>query len=445
MPLQKLTSQYINQHNLCTVNHTVLLAISGGVDSMVLLHILQTLGYSVAVAHCNYQLRGNASDADEALVTQYCKENNITIFTKKMDTATYMAEHKIGLQEAARTLRYSWFATIINPTTNLPYQYIATAHHANDNVETVLMNICKGTGIAGLRGILPKQTNIIRPLLYATKAQIEAYSTTHNIQYLTDASNATNKYSRNYMRNQVLPLLAQQYPQIVNNIVQNIDRCTDIEHLYTEIVNNKIKKITEQKGNELHIPLLKLTKEKAYKTLLYEIVKPYNFTTNQLAEIIKLFKANNSSYITSTTHQIIKNRNWLIITTLTTTEANNIIIEANTNIINFALGKIEILTTHNLTVINDANTACIDAALLTFPLLLRPFRKGDYFYPLGLPKKKKIARFMIDNKLSKTQKENTWVLENNGLVIWVVGHRIDDRYKVTANTNAIYLLKLSKF
>ena len=445
MPLQKLTSQYINLHNLCTVNHTVLLAVSGGVDSMVLLHILQSLGYSVAVAHCNYQLRGNASDADEALVTQYCKYNNITFFTKKMDTATYMAEHKIGLQEAARTLRYSWFATIINPTTNLPYQYIATAHHANDNVETVLMNICKGTGIAGLRGILPKQTNIIRPLLYATKAQIETYSTTHNIQYLTDASNVTNKYSRNYMRNQVLPLLAQQYPQIVNNIVQNIDRCTDIEHLYNEIVNNKIKKITEQKGNELHIPLLKLTKEKAYKTLLYEIVKPYNFTTTQLPEIIKLFTANNSSYITSTTHQIIKNRNWLIITTLTTTEANNIIIEANTNTINFALGKIEILTTHNLTVINDANTACIDAALLTFPLLLRPFRKGDYFYPLGLPKKKKIARFMIDIKLSKTQKENTWVLENNGLIIWVVGHRIDDRYKVTANTNAIYLLKLSKF
>ncbi len=448
---------FISTQNLFSPKDKLLLAVSGGMDSVVLCELCNLASFDFAIAHCNFQLRGEESERDEKFVRELAAKYNKEIFVKRFETEKYAVDNKVSVQVAARELRYEWFGEIvgrwsmlddrqkIKPTINHPssLNLIATAHHLDDNIETLLMNFFKGTGIAGLHGILPKQGKIIRPLLFATKEELKQFATENNLQWVEDSSNESDKYSRNYFRHQVIPLVKKIYPSAIKNLSSNIDRFRDIEMLYQQSIIQHKKKLLEKRGNEIHIPVLKLKKSEPLKTIIYEIIKDHNFTSHQIDEAINLLDSESGKYIQSSSHRIIKNRNWLIISPNNLKEAQNIIIDEVGNW-QLAVGKLLLdihpATNHKLQTTNKI--AQLDADKIKFPLLFRKWKQGDYFYPLGMKKKKKLGRFFIDNKLSKTDKENISVIEMNKKIIWVVGMRIDDRFKITDQTKNILVISL---
>jgi tRNA(Ile)-lysidine synthase len=432
--------QYIKTKNLFLPKDKLLLAVSGGVDSVVLCELCKQAGFDFAIAHCNFKLRAMASDTDEAFVQNLATINNAAFYVKRFDTTAIAAAKKKSIEETARDLRYNWFETL---RVENEFKYILTAHQADDNIETVLMNFFRGTGIKGLRGILSKQGNILRPLLFARRNQLEAFAAINQLTFVTDHTNAENEYTRNYFRNIVLPMVSQRYPEAKENILKNIERFTETALLYRQSVDMHITNLVEKKDNEIHIPVLKLLKTIPLTTVVYEIINEYGFTAHQADEVIALLQSETGKYIRSATHRIIKNRNWLIIAPLQNTEAQNILIENNDIPVIFEGGELH-FKKHAIqkgSLPADSNIALLNAAAITFPLLLRKWKQGDYFYPLGMQKKKKLNRFLTDQKLSLLQKEKTWVIEMDKKIIWVVGMRIDDRFKIS--TSSADLLQIS--
>src|SRR6266542_1794973 len=293
--------------------------------------------------------------------------------------------------------------------------HIVTSHHANDNIETLLINFFRGTGISGLHGIPSKQGKIIRPLLFAKREEITAYAKENNLQWVEDTSNLSDKYTINFFRLQLIPAIKEVFQNAEDNLLHNIKRFKEVETLYQQAIQQHLKKLIEQKANEIHIPVLKLQKSESINTIIWEI---------------------------------IKNRNWLIIAPLQTEEAQNILIEEGDKKIKFENGELLIERIPNSIPPkagpNSNFTATLDTKQIKFPLLLRKWKQGDYFYPLGMQNlpagrrgKKKLSKFFIDQKLSKTEKEKVWVLEMNKKIIWIISYRIDDRFKITNNTKAV--------
>ena len=442
--------EYIQQQNLFQPKDQLLIAVSGGVDSVVLCELCHRAGYNFSIAHCNFKLRGKESERDKEFVEDLAKKYGVAFLMKEFDTVKYAETKKKSIQEAARELRYGWFLDVIGTEQTADgkkkytIDWILTAHHLDDNIETVLMNFFKGTGITGLRGILTRQGKIIRPLLFARKEELLLYARENNLTWVEDSSNESDNYTRNYFRHQVIPLIEKIYPDAVNNLADNLKRFRDIEVLYQQSIAFHKKKLLEVRGNETHIPILKLKKSKPIHTIIYEIIRDFGFTPQQVNEVIHLMESESGKYIRSTTHRVIKNRGWLFIAPIQTESAQTILIDEGEKNVPFAGGKLqlEVLAKCPLPIANC--TACLDADEIKFPLLLRIWRQGDYFYPLGMNKKKKLARFFIDNKISKTDKEKVWVLEMNKKIIWVVGMRIDERFKVTDKTKTVLKITLSK-
>jgi len=462
--------QYCKQEIKLDITSTSLvLAVSGGVDSVVLVDLCHRAGFQFIIAHCNFHLRGEESIRDENFVRSLGKKYQREVLVKSFDTKQYAESKKLSIQVAARELRYAWFEEIIRnkveqkvisstlyvlskkeregildsknlqlTTYNLQ---LTTAHHADDNIETLLLNFFRGTGIGGLHGILPKQGNIIRPLLFAKREEIVAYANEQKLSWVEDSSNSSDKYSRNFVRHQVVPLMKTIYPQVDDNLLGNIERFKEIELIYNESIEKIKAKLIEVKGNEFHIPILKLKKQIPLKTIVFEIIKDFGFAATETDEVVKLLDAANGSYRSSTTHRLIINRNWLIIAPLQSEEAMHILIEKGVESIVFTNGKLSLkeLTVNNqltegTAFANNPTIATLNADEIKWPLILRPFKQGDYFYPLGMLKKKKLSKFFIDLKLSKTDKEKVWVIESDKRIIWVVGYRIDNRFKVKPST-----------
>lgn len=432
---------YIKEQELFPANSSLLLAVSGGLDSVVLTDLCIAAGFEVVLAHCNFQLRGKESERDENFVRSLSSQYNIPLLTEKFDTAAYADANKCSVQVAARELRYNWFLSLVNAEFPVA-QYILTAHHRDDNIETLLMNFFKGTGIAGLRGILPKQDKLIRPLLFASRAQLQEYANERGLQWVEDSSNASDKYTRNYLRHQLIPLVKEIYPQVSENLAHNIERFRDIESLYRQAINIHMKKLIELRGNEVHIPVLKLAKAEPLHSIVYEIIKEYGFSPAQTPEVMALLNSESGKYVQSATHRVIRNRKWLIIAPVVTDTPKLILVEEAAGTVLYPAGsiKLDLVAAADHTLSTDPRIAALDAKNIKFPLILRPWKKGDYFYPLGMQKKKKVARFLIDQKLSATAKEKVWVLEMNKTIIWVVGLRIDDRYKIRPSSQDILLL-----
>jgi tRNA(Ile)-lysidine synthase len=479
MSLLKEFIKNIQQQNLFQKNDYLLLAVSGGADSVALCELCFQAGFHFEMAHCNFQLRGEESERDEEFVRRLAEKYWTKVFVKKFDTKRYAEQNKISIQVAARELRYNWFdelleihnqqpATegrqqmtdgqkqtpyLVHQTSNIlhPASYLLTAHHANDNIETLLMNFFKGTGIKGLQGILPKQEKIIRPLLFAKKEEIASFINENNLEFVEDSSNSSEKYTRNFFRLQLIPSIQNVFPQVEENLINNIDRFKEIEILYKQSIQLHKKNLLEQKGNEVHIPVLKLLKSKPLKTIVYEIIKEYGFSAHQTDEALHLLNSESGKYISSASHKIIKNRDWLIIAPVNTLEANHILINESDKEIVFELGKL-VFKNEDAKAIGFANekisssnlTATLDAKNITFPLLLRKWKQGDYFYPLGMQKKKKLSKFFIDQKMSLTEKEKVWVIESNKRIIWIIEKRIDDRFKITAKTQKVLSIHFNK-
>lgn len=429
-------------------NSLLLLAVSGGLDSVVMTHLLAEMGFPCYVLHVNFQLRGAESERDENFVRALAKTNSMKIFVERFETLEYAKLNGMGIQEAARTLRYQWFEEkrkeyqLQFPDKNV---LLLTAHHANDNIETVLINFFRGTGIQGLRGITPFQKDryLLRPLLPFKKDDLISFAKNNKLAFVEDSSNASNKYTRNFLRNQILPELEENFPQVKDNLMQNIDRMNEIAEIYHLAIADRLGGLMEWKGQECQVPILKLKKTAQLNTVIWELIRPFGFTVQQIPELIKLMDAPNGSCLTSSTHQIIRNRKWLLIAKLQTKENSFVVIESSDVTIEFAGGQL-LCTTITQPFTLDANPlkVMVDAKQLIFPLLLRKPKPGDYFYPLGMQKKKKLNRFFIDQKLSKTQKEAVWILESNQRIIWVLGLRIDNRFKCEPATHTAWQLSL---
>ena len=417
------------------VGHFVL-AVSGGADSVALAYLLKGAGINFEISHCNFKLRGAESDRDEAFVKNLAVTLDVPFSCKYFDTEAYATAHKISIQEAARDLRYAWFATFNT--------VVITAHHANDNIETVFMHFCRGTGIAGLTGIEPYKVNerLLRPLLVFHKQEIIDYAKEVGIAFVEDSSNASDKYTRNFFRHQVLPAVQEVFPQAEQNILHTIKHLREVSEVYKAAMQKIVSKLQFINGNEIHIPVLMWQKAKPLGTITFEMLYPYGFTAAQMPEAIKLLSAHNGSVLISTTHRLIKNRNWMILAPLATAiNTSVVVVEQNDASVNFPVGTLALQNTAaQVTEASDNNTCMVDAAALQFPLILRPAATGDYFYPLGMQKKKKLSKFFIGLKLSKTAKEKVWVMVSDNRIVWVIGYRIDNRFKINpATTSAVKL------
>ncbi len=428
----------IDNKHLFRATDKLLLAVSGGVDSVVLCELCHQSGYNFAVAHANFQLRGEESEEDERFVRGMAEKYAVKIFVRRFDTVQYAKENKTSIQVAARELRYQWFNELLKEG----YDWVLTAHHRDDNIETVLMNFFRGTGISGLRGMLPRKDKVIRPLLSYSKEDIYTFASRHSLQWRNDSSNESDKYSRNYFRQTIIPLVTKIFPEAEQNIAANIERFRDVELLYQQAIQHTRKKILVHTGNEVQIPILKLQQVEALPAVLFEILKEYGFTAHQIPDVLQLMHADQGKYVQSATHRIIKNRNWLIIADSNKTDSSIIVIEKQQEQVQFALGQLQLKEQKNFTITSDPGIALLNAKNVQFPLILRKWKTGDYFYPLGMKKKKKISRFLIDKKLSPTDKERVWVVESRKRICWIVGMRIDERFKVLENTDKVIRLSL---
>lgn len=448
MNLIQQFNHYVKLHHLFDKNDRILLAVSGGVDSVVLCELFKQNGFDFAIAHCNFQLRGEESDADELFVKSFGEKYNVEVFVKRFDTLRYAKEQNVNIQIAARELRYQWFNELLKQVASKKIKSIATAHHLNDNIETLLMNFFKGTGIRGLQGMLPGESGIggkvIRPLLFASKEMLISFAKENQMQWREDSSNETVKYTRNFLRNEIIPRLKNIYPEIEKNLEANLERFNEIASLYNESVEKFKSKFVVIERNEIRIPVLKLLQSNSTQTLLYEILNPFGFSAKQIPEVRKLLIAESGKHVVSSTHRIFRNRNWLIVSPISTKDSSFAFIDADCDNVSFDGYCIEMKTIPRPDKIDaDSKVALLDPSLLKFPLLIRKWKQGDYFYPLGMTKKKKLSRFFIDQKMSLTEKENCLVIESDKRIVWIIGHRIDNRFKITDNTKNVIRLTLS--
>jgi tRNA(Ile)-lysidine synthase len=429
----------------------IIAAVSGGMDSVVLTDILHHLKFNFVIAHCNFQLRGEESLRDENFVRSLSKKYNQPVEVIRFNTTQYAEENKTGIQEAARTLRYQWFQELITKEKRQLNKNIllATAHHADDNIETLLIHFFRGTGLQGLTGIpeFDKKNKIIRPLLFAKRDEITKYAQQNNLTWVEDSSNESDKYTRNFIRHQIIPLAKKIFKNADDNLLNNIEKLKEAETLYLQALEAHKKKLLVPSlihNDEIQIPVLLLKKSVPLQTIIWEIIKPYSFSATQIDEVIKLLDADNGSYIQSSTHRIIKNRKHIIISSVQQKNSSLIVIEKENKQVEFDEKKIKltVIENKNISVNTAATVAQLDFKKIEYPLILRKWKQGDYFYPLGMPKKKKVSKFLIDVKLSLTEKENVWVIESNKKILWLIGLRIDERFKITSSTKEILKIEL---
>ncbi len=412
----------------------LLLAISGGLDSVVLAHLLVKLDCNITLAHCNFQLRGADSDQDEVFVNALAKSLKTAIYTKKFNTKTFAKQDKLSIQLAARQLRYDWFYDLIKEH---KFDYILTAHHADDSLETFIINLSRGTGLDGLTGIPEKNKTLIRPLLAFTRNEIKQYAKTHKLTWREDASNAETNYLRNKIRHEVIPVLKGVNPNFLDGFSKTIRHLKESRQLIDEAISTiKEQVITFTKDKQLKLDIVALKKLKYPKAYLYEILKDYKFTAWE--DVVNLLDAQSGKQVFSQTHCLLKDRNFLIVSEKASDkEKLQFSIEENQTIVEINNIKLRISELNDDNVISHLNTIFIDKNKVHWPLTLRKWKIGDYFYPLGMQGKKKVSKYFKDEKFSLIQKEATWLLCSDDKIIWIVNHRLDDRFKVTESTEKI--------
>jgi len=405
----------------------LLLAVSGGIDSMVLLDLFYKLRFDICVVHCNFQLRGKESDGDEVLVREICQERYIPYFIETFDTLEFANENKLSIQLAARKLRYDWFQEIIS----LGFDYVLTAHHLDDNVETFLINFTRGTGLEGLTGIPAQNGNIIRPLLPFSRLEIENYALENKIQWREDSSNASDKYFRNKLRHDIVPILKELNTGFLDSFQNTLDHLQQVESLVNDASKLVYEKVVEVKENQLEIHLISLLQFKNYKAYLYQWLKAYGFSAWN--DIYDLVEAQSGKQVFSETHVLLKDREKLILFERKSSNNSAIfIIESLDSKVNIPLKLrfykgVNIFETHS-------NCIFVDESKLKFPLTIRKRQEGDYFYPSGMNGKKKLSKYFKDEKYSLLDKENQWLLCSQDQIVWVIGKRVDNRFTSNETT-----------
>lgn len=432
----------------CTQEQTILISLSGGADSMVLCHLLLEAGFSIAIAHCNFKLRGADSDADEKFVRDYAAAKNIKLHVVEFDTVAYSKAQKLSIEEAARNLRYDFFEALC---TEFHYDLIATAHHQNDNAETILLRLTKGTGLLGMNGIPIINGKIIRPLLFTQRIEIEHYCAQHNLNYCHDTTNNENTYQRNKIRNTVIPILQEINPDFINTMSANIAHFKGAYTFYKKAVDKKLNKIIINKGADIFIPIGAFGNKQDAAMLLFELLYPKGFNSEQITQIVSSL-GNTGKHFLSDKYRVLLDRKFLIVTSHKEVQNSIQSIPNETNKI--IVGDFELsfeTSKYNKTVHLNSNNriAYFDADKITYPLQVRKWQAGDYLYPLGLtrrksskPGKQKVSDVLTNAKVNALQKENTFVLLCGDKIIWAIGLRQDARFKLTDSTTKLLKIKM---
>lgn len=426
---------HIKKEQLISLSDKVLLAVSGGIDSMVMLELFHQASWEVAVVHCNFQLRGHDSTLDEDFVGAQCAERNIPCYVKKFTPKTFAKENGISLQMAARELRYTWFDEMLG---KLGCKCLATAHHLNDSFETTLLNLIRGTGIDGVQGIAVKHEDCIRPLLFATRDQIHAFALENNLTWREDVTNLTDHYSRNFLRHQVIPLLRDLNPNLEGTWVQTQARLRGGKHFAKEFVNQFISKAVRLTERGLTINREMLQVIDFNDVLLWDIIKSFGFNYDQCCDVMATDHQSGKIFY-SASFSLIIDRDLLQITSTNKTEAFEFLIDSihvspsfNRTTLSFHLEE-----TSHYAIRKTPSLAELDYDTLVFPLRWRSWREGDRFVPLGMKQHKKVSDFLIDEKVSIDKKDDVSVLESGDEIVWIVGMRIADPFKVTAKTKCV--------
>ncbi len=433
--------KYIKENNLCTPGDRILLGVSGGVDSMVMMDLFLQKKFRIGVAHCNFQLRGKESDDEQRFVESVTSGKNIHFYTERFETENFARENSISIQMAARELRYRWFDEI---KSKYGYQFIAIGHNLDDVVETFFINLNRGTGIRGLTGIKPVFGDIIRPILFASRKEIMDYAETRELAFIEDSSNISTKYIRNRIRHNIVTEFNRMNPDFNKIMIETIERLRDAE-IFLDNSVEKIKSdlIIEQSSNRILIDIDKLKALKPVNTVLFEIIKDYGFNYDTVKNIISSFSYASGRKFYSKTHRIIKDRSFLIVTDLEKSDYTTVKIKADVAEIAspVSLNFNRFKRPDNYRIPTETKFAVLDFNKIQYPLEVRKWRAGDRFKPLGMDNFKKLSNFFIDYKLSIPDKEAVWIITSGEDIIWVVNHRIDDRFKVDNNTEEILVIE----
>lgn len=433
---------FVEQNQLFGREDNILLAISGGRDSVLMAHLFRAAGFRFALAHVNFQLRGAESDEDEVFCHDLAEQLEVPFFVERFDTKTYADHHHLSIQMAARHLRYHWLEQV---RLNHAFDYIATAHHQNDSAETVLLNLVRGTGVSGLHGILPKREQLIRPLLCFTREEIASAVEEAQLPFREDSSNLSTKYARNKLRLEVIPKLKELNPSLEQTFAANQRRMADLEELlHLRVEELRPALMQESPNGEIILSLPQLKALRPVRTLLFELFRPYGFTETVLDDLMASWDGQPGKIFCSATHQIVLDREKLILTALPTGAIAEVQLEAGQKHLSwagevFAAGALPI---EGFKLQTDASKAQLDADKLRFPLTLRSWKTGDVFQPLGMSGQKKLSDYFIEHKIPLHRKKQIGILQNgNGDIVWVVGMRIDERYKVSENTKKVFIFE----
>jgi tRNA(Ile)-lysidine synthase len=434
--LEKLQA-HINQNFPFLDNEKLLLATSGGLDSMVMAQLFSQMPYEIALAHCNFQLRGVESFEDQKFVEDYAEKQSIPLFLTQFDTTAFAKDYKLSTQVAARDLRYNWFYELMEEE---QFDYVLTAHHADDNIETFLINLGRGTGLDGLVGIPSQNDKIIRPLLIFSREEIEIYASENNLQWREDSSNASNKYLRNKIRHDLVPLFKELNPHFIATFQNTQTYLREAQAMVEDAAIMVYQQVAEQKDDTIHFDLIQLKRLTNYKSYLYHWLREFGFTAWD--DIYSLVESQSGKQVLSTDFRLIKDRDSLLLVPM---QENNMEgefyiengVEEVKIPLKLSISKVEERTTSSNT------TIFVDERKLVFPLVLKRWRDGDVFQPYGMNgKSKKLSKFFKDEKLSVVDKENIWILWSAGTIVWVVGLRQDDRFKIENNTEHILKLEI---
>ena len=434
---------FIESQQLCSDKDKILVAVSGGIDSMVMLHLFLKTEYQIGMAHCNFNLRGKESDDDQKFVSEYAKKNNIAFHTASFETKRHAAEKGISIQMAARELRYGWLERI---RLENEYDHIAVGHNSDDSIETFFINLSRNSGIHGLTGIKPRFKDVIRPILFAAREEIAAFAKCNHIGYREDSSNKETKYLRNRIRHQIIPEFEKVNPSFRDNMLEAILRFRDLEKQLTDMTayyQNVAMTIADEK---VKIDFRKFPSEDIMNIVLFEMVKDYGFNGDQVRSMIETVHGESGKQFFSDSFRLVKDRNEFIITRREKTSDNVYLIEKGVSYIDIPVNlsfKL-IPKSESFKIQTHSNMAFLDYDRLIFPLELRKWNKGDRFIPFGMTHFKKLSDFFTDNKLSLIEKESVWLVVSGNDIVWIINHRIDNRYRITEETQKIFILAFMK-
>ncbi len=434
--------KYIKEHRLLNPEGLVVVGLSGGADSVALLHLLVRLGYSCLAAHCNFHLRGEESDGDERFAAETARKLNVPFLRTDFQTEEYAHDRHISIEMAARDLRYAWFEEI---RSEHQAQAIAVAHHRDDSAETFLLNLCRGSGIRGLCGIRPKNGFIVRPLLCIGRDEILSYLKENQLTYVTDSTNSSDEYTRNFIRLRVLPLLEEINPSVKKAIARTADHLTETEALFRYSIENAINKSVDIDGKLLIDALLCYPSP---KTILYEWLNPYGFTPSTIDSVYEALDAEPGKifYSSGESHVLLKDRDFLMLSANERKDSGKYFLQIDqpcVHPIHISFRLVEI-SDPDFAITESPDYAFFDKEQLSFPLYLRKWQPGDWFIPFGMKGRKKLSNYFTDHKFSRFQKEQTWLLCSGTDIIWIVGERTDNRFRITKSTKSVLIAFFSR-